>query len=833
LSFFFKFCLELSHDRTHLRAHARALTMPAPPPLYAWQADAIALGRRARALVYTAPTGGGKSRVADELLFDALRQRGPTSTALVILPYVALVREKVASLTELARVYDCGVRVKGFAGPESDGAPLRGRERVAVVTIEKASSCAHRMLESGDLDCVCMVVVDELHMVGIDARGAALESVLAKIRHAVVSGRTPSGGPKIVAMTATASAQTLSRLAKWLDAELYVSNTRAVELREYVVCRHSGVYVKRGCELERVSDAPNGTEADVCEQLVGEVFIQNHSSLVFCSSKAACEDLARRMAQAFIANASASARGMRDASAEHLFAAAEGAPNPALVFCVRAGVAWHHAGLTTAEKSVIEQGFRSGAILALCCTSTLAAGVNLPARRVVIRPDDRNLSMAQYRQMSGRAGRKGHSDVGESFFLTSSKNNPAQGFSRAKEWVCGELPPLESQLFPAPRGVACDARASTIESTQEQRRFFLDGVACGAIRSHKDTFSLIMNTFAWTSEVDAHRDDILRLKDESLKAIHSQGLARVIRRNDSDATEWDVSPEGYSFYKCTLPVAHARELRLELEHAISNGVKLSTKTHLLFFCVAPVEGNIFARRLDWRRWFDALDNDEALREFAEKHLAVTQSFARKMQIAPAIREDAVAQMTRHERLAAALLLADLLRAEETISDVRARWLPFCDNLTTGDIQRLQTSAASTAGMASVLCEQCNWISLAELLSTMSLELQAGARRELLPLMSIDGMTGARARTLYDSGFTTPRRIVELGADKMDRLNAAVLKSLAKSSKSSVGFDQAARSAAWRIAQHIFSNARRLVATDAQGDKENVLESIEKSNIVAA
>ena len=116
---------------------------------------------------------------------------------------------------------------------------------------------------------------------------------------------------------------------------------------------------------------------------------------------------------------------------------------------------------------------------------------------------------------------------------------------------------------------------------------------------------------------------------------------------------------------------------------------------------------------------------------------------------------------------------------------------------------------------------------------MSLELQAGARRELLPLMSIDGMTGARARTLYDAGFTTPRRIVELGADKMDRLNAAVLKSLAKSSKSSAGFDQAARSAAWRIAQHIFSNARRLVATDAQGDKENVLESIEKSNIVAA
>jgi replicative superfamily II helicase len=131
------------------------------------------------------------------------------------------------------------------------------------------------------------------------------------------------------------------------------------------------------------------------------------------------------------------------------------------------------------------------------------------------------------------------------------------------------------------------------------------------------------------------------------------------------------------------------------------------------------------------------------------------------------------------------------------------------------------------------------MSLAELLSTMSLELQAGARRELLPLMSIEGMTGARARMLYDAGFTTPKRIVELGTDKIDRLNAAVVKSLAKSAKSSVGFDQAARSAAWRIAQHIFSNAHQLVVNTARlaahdDDKENnVLELIEKSKIVAA
>ena len=95
-----------------------------------------------------------------------------------------------------------------------------------------------------------------------------------------------------------------------------------------------------------------------------------------------------------------------------------------LVQCILGGTAFHHAGLTHNQRKVVEKAFKEGILTCLSATPTLAAGVNLPARRVLVRDikrwDDgmsRPLPVMEVRQMLGRAGRPKYDDFGEALSL--------------------------------------------------------------------------------------------------------------------------------------------------------------------------------------------------------------------------------------------------------------------------------------------------------------------------------------------------------------------------------------------------------------------------------
>lgn len=166
-------------------------------------------------------------------------------------------------------------------------------------------------------------------------------------------------------------------------------------------------------------------DEDGVTDLVLEVF-PDHSVLVFCDSKKRCENVSY-----LLANVINMKEDKREAIFNHRFeekqillsslkADGNGFVCLVLLRTVPFGVAYHHSGLTMDERKLLEEAFASEVLGVLCCTSTLAAGINLPARRVVIRSPFMGrdqLSNAQYKQMVGRAGRAGLDTHGESFLL--------------------------------------------------------------------------------------------------------------------------------------------------------------------------------------------------------------------------------------------------------------------------------------------------------------------------------------------------------------------------------------------------------------------------------
>lgn len=115
--------------------------------------------------------------------------------------------------------------------------------------------------------------------------------------------------------------------------------------------------------------------------------------------------------------------------------------------CIERGVGFHHAGLAEEEKKVVEHAVAIGAIRALCCTSSLAEGVNMPIRRVIIRDaflgvQTNPIEPIRYRQMAGRAGRHGLEKLGESFLLVDD----ARSCERMRAVMTAEVPQLVPSL---------------------------------------------------------------------------------------------------------------------------------------------------------------------------------------------------------------------------------------------------------------------------------------------------------------------------------------------------------------------------------------------------
>ncbi len=152
-----------------------------------------------------------------------------------------------------------------------------------------------------------------------------------------------------------------------------------------------------------------------------------------------------------------------------------------LSFCLKKGIAFHHAGLTQSQKNLIEDNFRSGIVKIICCTPTLAYGVDLPAFRAIIKDLKRFTShglswipVLDYMQMSGRAGRPNYDNEGQAIAIALTKPEKEK---IEEKYVNGAPEDIYSKLAVEPvlRTYVLSLIAANFTTTKKELFDFFDG----------------------------------------------------------------------------------------------------------------------------------------------------------------------------------------------------------------------------------------------------------------------------------------------------------------------------------------------------------------------
>ena len=473
--------------------------------LYPPQAAAVEAGvTRGENVVAAIPTASGKTLIAELAMLTA---DGP---ALYIVPLRALAREKYESFADLPGV-SVGISTGDFDSPAEE----LGEEDVVVATAEKVDS-AIRNGASWVAELAC-VVVDEVHLLGRPRRGPTLEITLATLQR-----RAP--GVQIVALSATVDNP--GAIAAWLDAELVESTWRPVSLRTGVYDDDGGVAFDDGSTLA-VDVPPPGPNDDrdteVTAALVADAVDDGGQCLAFVRSRREAESLAARLAEE---------PALRERYGE---GANDDPPGPRLAAAVRdrggtetgrrlatavgAGVGFHHAGLASDHRALVESAYRDRDLGVICATPTLAAGVNVPARRVVVRDLERYtgeemtpLPALEVHQMCGRAGRPHLDPYGEAVLVAAEGDADAA----RERYVDAGPEAVESQLT----------------EREALRTHVLSVVAAGFADSKRGVLDLLDATFFAFQSPEV---DLSGLVDAVAAELSGMGLLTVGGAADDDA----------------------------------------------------------------------------------------------------------------------------------------------------------------------------------------------------------------------------------------------------------------------------------------------------------
>ncbi len=409
-------------------------------------------------MLVAAPTGSGKTVVAEYAVASALNYG---RKIFYTTPIKALSNQK---FSDLRKRYGAD-RVGLLTGDNS----INGDARVVVMTTEVLRNMIYA--GSATLDGLGYVVLDEVHYLQDSYRGPVWEEVII---------HTPAS-VQLVCLSATVS--NAKELADWLSTvrgptRCVTEFERPVDLVHLYMVGEKGAVKdhllptlvsqranpeaqrfdrattgppRKGMRMQRTYYTPRRT--DVIERLDDEDLLP---ALYFIFSRAACSDAARSALDSGMRFTNSIERQRIRALIDHHTAGLTDKDLDVLGFdswsaCMEAGIASHHAGMVPPFKEAVEACFIQGLIKVVFATETLALGVNMPARSVVIEKLSKytgdhheSLTPSSFTQLAGRAGRRGIDTIGHAVVLW----NPFIGFDTVAALALSRSFPLTSSFRP-------------------------------------------------------------------------------------------------------------------------------------------------------------------------------------------------------------------------------------------------------------------------------------------------------------------------------------------------------------------------------------------------
>lgn len=674
--------------------------------LYPPQAEAVEAGvTEGESVVASVPTASGKTLISELAMLSSVEQGGK---ALYIVPLRALASEKHR---EFEQYEEYGVSVGVSTGNyESSGEWLASSD-IVVATSEKVDSLVRNDAPwISELSCV---VADEVHLVDDSNRGPTLEVTLAKLRR---------HNPNVQTVALSATVGNAEEVAEWLDAALVDSQWRPIDLR-------TGVHYGQALHFDdgSRSELPVDSGEKPTAAIVRDTLAEGGSTLVFVNSRRNAEGAAKRLASVTDEQLTAEERDRLATVAGEIRETSDTETNAELARAVERGAAFHHAGLSREGRTLVEDAFRDRSIKVVAATPTLAAGVNTPSRRVVVRDWRRYdgsiggmapLSVLEIHQMFGRAGRPGRDPYGEALLLANSHDELDELFEK---YVWADPEPVRSKLAAEPA----------------LRTHVLATVASGVARSREGLLAFLDQTLYATQTSDS--DQLEGVTDDCIDYLVANDFLESERGRETRTLE--ATSLGHTVSRLYLDPMSAAEIVDGLRGA-------SDPTPLGLYqlvCRTPDMYELYLR-----------SGDE------EEYTMV--AYERETEFLGAMPSEF--EEARFEEWLSALKTARLLEdwAEEADEDrITDRY-----GVGPGDIRGKVDTAEWLLGATERLAGELD-LEIAPAIHTARKRVKDGVGEELIDLTNVRHVGRKRARRLYDAGIETRADLRE--ADKSAVLGA--------------------------------------------------------------